>query len=191
MASLTAVARNSQAMYPACRSMNINPFRASHNPAPFNGSIPTRFVSTVDPSTGSMPQHGDTPQNCQFGNLGRNALRGPNFAWSDFYLTKWFPLTEQCEVAFRRTVLQCIQSSEFRTPEHGAGWHSGKAFYSDRIWSAYLHDLSADRITRRRFGRRQHASHDRVSTAPAVLSAISTKKMESEEPKGLESLDAR
>ena len=38
-------------------------------------------------------------KHCQFGNLGRNALRGPDFLWSDFYLTKWFPLTEQCEAA--------------------------------------------------------------------------------------------
>ncbi len=54
---------------------------------------PNAFVSTVDPSTGEC-NGGDTPQNCQFGNLGRNALRGPDFSWSDFYLTKWFPLTE-------------------------------------------------------------------------------------------------
>jgi hypothetical protein len=48
---------------------------------------PDAFVSTVDPSTGAC-YAGDTPQTCQFGNLGRNALRGPDFFWSDFYLTK-------------------------------------------------------------------------------------------------------
>jgi len=63
---------------------------------------PNAFASAVDPSTGkcydpSNPNNPnpDTPRNCEFGNLGRNALRGPNFTWSDFYLTKWFPLTER------------------------------------------------------------------------------------------------
>jgi Carboxypeptidase regulatory-like domain len=58
---------------------------------------PDAFVSTVDPSTGAC-LGGDSPKNCQFGNLGRNALRGPNFIWSDFYLTKWFPLTERVKM---------------------------------------------------------------------------------------------
>ena len=48
---------------------------------------PDAFVSTVDPSTGAC-FGGDSLKNCQFGNLGRNALRGPNFIWSDFYLSK-------------------------------------------------------------------------------------------------------
>ncbi len=64
---------------------------------------PDAFVSAVDPSTGQC-YRGDSPQNCQFGNLGRNALRGPDFLWSDFYLTKWFPLSEhvklRCESQF-------------------------------------------------------------------------------------------
>ena len=60
---------------------------------------PDAFVSTVDPSTGAC-FGGDSPKNCQFGDLGRNALRGPNFAWSDFYLTKWFPLTERVKMRF-------------------------------------------------------------------------------------------
>ena len=59
---------------------------------------PDAFVSAVDPSTGQC-FGGDDPQHCQFGNLGRNALRGPDFFWSDFYLTKWFPVTER--VKFR------------------------------------------------------------------------------------------
>ncbi len=60
---------------------------------------PDAFVSVVDPSTGQC-YGGDSPQNCQFGNLGRNALRGPDFLWSDFYLTKWFPLTEHVKLRF-------------------------------------------------------------------------------------------
>src|SRR5580698_1355505 len=54
---------------------------------------PDAFVSTVDPSTGACAG-GDSAGNCQFGNLGRNALRGPDFIWSDLYLTKWFQLSE-------------------------------------------------------------------------------------------------
>jgi hypothetical protein len=60
---------------------------------------PDAFVSTVDPSTGACAG-GDSPANCQFGTLGRNALRGPDFTWSDFYLTKSFPLTERMTLRF-------------------------------------------------------------------------------------------
>ncbi|MGD0271879.1 MAG: hypothetical protein ABSB14_22630, partial [Candidatus Sulfotelmatobacter sp.] len=60
---------------------------------------PDAFVSAVDPSTGQC-YGGDSPQTCQFGNLGRNALRGADFLWSDFYLTKWFPLTEHVKLRF-------------------------------------------------------------------------------------------
>ena len=92
-----------------------NPIPGVTQPGTVQWLNPDAFVSTVDPSTGAC-LGGDSPKNCQFGNLGRNALRGPNFAWSDFYLTKWFPLTEQCEAAVRRSVLQCIQPSEFWLP---------------------------------------------------------------------------
>jgi len=58
---------------------------------------PDAFVSAVDPSTGACAG-GVNPTNCQFGNLGRNALRGPDFVWSDLYLTKWFQLTERVKM---------------------------------------------------------------------------------------------
>jgi hypothetical protein len=60
---------------------------------------PDAFVSAVDPSTGAC-NGGDGAANCQFGNLGRNALRGPDFTWSDFYLTKWFRLSERLKLRF-------------------------------------------------------------------------------------------
>jgi hypothetical protein len=53
----------------------------------------------VDPRTGAC-FGGDSPKNRQFGNLGGNALRAPNFTWSDFYLSKWFPLTEPLKLRF-------------------------------------------------------------------------------------------
>ncbi len=45
---------------------------------------PNAFIPAVDPSTGACIGE-DSPQNCQFGNLGRNALRGQDFTWSDFF----------------------------------------------------------------------------------------------------------
>jgi len=84
---------------------------------------PDAFVSTVDPSTGkcydpSDPSNPnpDTPKNCQFGNLGRNALRGPNFAWSDFYLTKWFPLNERVKMRFDVQFFNVFNHPNFGLP---------------------------------------------------------------------------
>src|ERR1700724_4202053 len=68
-------------------------------PATVQWLNPDAFVSTVDPSTGACFA-GNSPETCQFGNLGRNALRGPKFTWSDFYLSKLFPLTEQLKLRF-------------------------------------------------------------------------------------------
>jgi hypothetical protein len=76
---------------------------------------PDAFVSTVDPSTGAC-LGGDSPKNCQFGNLGRNALRGPNFTWSDFYLSKWFPLTEQLKLRFDAQFFNVFNHPNFGLP---------------------------------------------------------------------------
>ena len=76
---------------------------------------PDAFVSTVDPSTGAC-LGGDSPTNCQFGNLGRNALRGPNFAWSDFYLTKSFSLTEGVKLRFDTQFFNVFNHPNFALP---------------------------------------------------------------------------
>ena len=76
---------------------------------------PNAFVSTVDPSTGAC-NGGDTPENCQFGNLGRNALRGPQFFWSDFYLTKWFPVTERVKLRFDAQFFNVFNHPNFALP---------------------------------------------------------------------------
>ncbi len=76
---------------------------------------PNAFVSTVDPSTGAC-LGGDSPKNCQFGSLGRNALRGPDFAWSDFYLTKWFPLTERVKLRFDTQFFNVFNHPNFGLP---------------------------------------------------------------------------
>jgi len=93
-----------------------------HNPVPGvtqPGTVqwlnPDAFISTVDPSTGAC-FGGDSPKNCQFGNLGRNALRAPNFVWSDFYLTKWFPLTERVKMRFDTQFFNVFNHPNFAIP---------------------------------------------------------------------------
>jgi hypothetical protein len=76
---------------------------------------PDAFVSTVDPSTGACAG-GDSPSNCQFGTLGRNALRGPDFTWSDFYLTKSFPLTERVNLRFDAQFFNVFNHPNFALP---------------------------------------------------------------------------
>jgi hypothetical protein len=96
--------------------------RYEHNPIPGvtqPGTVqwlnPDAFVSTVDPSTGAC-LGGDSSKNCQFGNLGRNALRGPNFAWSDFYVTKSFSLTERMKLRFDTQFFNVFNHPNFGLP---------------------------------------------------------------------------
>lgn len=93
-----------------------------HNPIPGvtqAGTVqwlnPNAFVSTVDPTTGAC-NGGDNPATCQFGNLGRNALRGPDFAWSDFYLTKWFQLSEHVRLRIDGQCFNLFNHPNFGLP---------------------------------------------------------------------------
>jgi hypothetical protein len=76
---------------------------------------PDAFLSSVDPSTGAC-YGGDSPQTCQFGNLGRNALRGPDFYWNDFYLTKWFKLREQVKLRVEAQFFNLFNHPNFGLP---------------------------------------------------------------------------
>ena len=76
---------------------------------------PNAFVSAVDPSTGACVA-ADNPQNCQFGNLGRNASRGPDFVWSDFYLAKWFALNEKLKLRAEGEFFNIFNHPNFGLP---------------------------------------------------------------------------
>jgi hypothetical protein len=76
---------------------------------------PDAFVSTVDPSTGACVG-ADSAKNCQFGDLGRNALRGPDFLWSDFYLTKWFRLSEHLKLRVEAQAFNVFNHANFALP---------------------------------------------------------------------------
>ena len=104
----------------------------AHNPIPCvtqTGTIqwlnPDAFVSAVEPSTGAC-LGGDTANNCQFGNLGRNALRGPDFAWSDLYLTKWFTLSERLKLRVDGQVFNLFNHPNFGLPVLGYAGVPGK-----------------------------------------------------------------
>ncbi len=92
-----------------------NPIPGITQPGTIQWLNPDAFVSAVDPSTGAC-NGGDSPLNCQFGNLARNALRGPNFVWSDFYLTKWFPVTEHLKLRFDTQFFDVLNHPNFVLP---------------------------------------------------------------------------
>jgi hypothetical protein len=71
---------------------------------------PDAFVSEVDPATGACTG-GDSAVNCQFGNSGRNSVRGPHYTSSDIYITKTIPIHEA--ITFR---LECQMFNAFDHP---------------------------------------------------------------------------
>jgi Carboxypeptidase regulatory-like domain len=92
-----------------------NPIHGITQPGTIQWLNPNAFVSTVDPSTGAC-SGGDSPQTCQFGNSGRNAFRGPDFLWSDFYLTKWFALTERLRLRIEGQFFNVFNHPNFGLP---------------------------------------------------------------------------
>ena len=79
---------------------------------------PDAFISTVDPSTGAC-FGGDGPRTCRFGNLGRNALRGPRFFWSDMYLTKWIRLSDRARLRLDGQFFNLLNHPNFGLPVLG------------------------------------------------------------------------
>ena len=92
-----------------------NPIPGVTQPGTVQWLNPNAFVSAVDPSTGAC-NGGDSSQNCQFGTLGRNSLRGPDFFWSDFYLTKIFPLRERLSLRLEAQVFNVFNHPNFALP---------------------------------------------------------------------------
>lgn len=86
-------------------------------PATIQWLNPDAFVSTVDPSTGAC-NGGNSPQNCRFGDSGRNAFRGPDFFWSDFYLTKWFNLSERLKLRIEGQFFNVFNRVNFGLPSN-------------------------------------------------------------------------
>jgi Carboxypeptidase regulatory-like domain len=81
---------------------------------------PDAFASVVDPTTGDctgvsagMP---DTPALCQFGDAGRNTVRGPHFTDSDVYVSRRFPLREHASLRFDVQMFNAFNHPNFALP---------------------------------------------------------------------------
>lgn len=97
---------------PYCRGCTIS---GVTQPGTIQWLNPAAFVSTVDPSTGACTG-GDSVSNCQFGDTSRNEFRGPNFFWSDFYLTKWFAVNEHVKLRFDTQCFNIFNHPNFALP---------------------------------------------------------------------------
>ena len=105
------------------RCMNTTQSRASRNRARSSGSIRMPLCPPLTPVPG-LAYVATARQNCQFGNLGRNALRGPDFTWSDFYITKLFPLTEHAKLRLEAQFFNLFNHPNFALPSMVSGGHS-------------------------------------------------------------------
>jgi hypothetical protein len=76
---------------------------------------PNAFVSVVDPATGACTG-GDSPENCQFGNTGRNSVRGPHYTNSDIYITKTFRIREGITFRFDTQMFNAFNHPNFALP---------------------------------------------------------------------------
>jgi hypothetical protein len=78
---------------------------------------PEAFASVVDPTTGACTG-GDSVASCQFGDSGRNTLRGPHFTYSDIYLTRRFPLRESVSLRFDTQLFNAFNHANFALPSN-------------------------------------------------------------------------
>ena len=112
---------------------------------------PDAFASAVDPSTGACVG-GDSAANCQFGNSRRNQFRGPEFVLvrhvSDETNPSWRKVVMRLEAQF----FNVFNHPNFGLPSMVLAGVPGKLLNANRIWSADLHDLSADWPARRGLG---------------------------------------
>ncbi|MGB7267159.1 MAG: TonB-dependent receptor, partial [Terracidiphilus sp.] len=76
---------------------------------------PDAFVSAVDPTTGACTG-GDSAGNCQFGDSGRNTVRGPHFTDSDIYLSRRIPLREGASFRFDVQMFNAFNHANFALP---------------------------------------------------------------------------
>jgi hypothetical protein len=78
---------------------------------------PAAFVSVVDPTTGGCTG-GDSVIDCQFGDSGRNTVRGPHFTYSDIYLTKKFAIKNGVSLRFDTQFFNAFNHPNYALPSN-------------------------------------------------------------------------
>jgi hypothetical protein len=99
---------------------NTTPIPGVTPPGAVQWLNPDAFVSSVDPITGAC-RGGDSPATCQFGTLGRNTVRGPQFVWSDIYVTKQIASAKRMTVRAEFQVFNLFNNANFALPTSTAG----------------------------------------------------------------------
>ena len=86
-----------------------------------NPYVQTSTGFFINPAAFALPAPGT------FGNLGRNALKGPRLAQLDLTLVKKFRVTERANVEFRAEIYNILNHANFAVPASrlGAGLPSG------------------------------------------------------------------
>jgi hypothetical protein len=95
----------------------------------------------LNPAAFTIPEPGT------FGNLPRNALRGPNFRQVDFILNKRFPITETVRLEFRTELFNVFNRTNFALPSSalnvglptlgGSGVQPGQAYTQSSAGSTF------------------------------------------------------
>jgi len=85
---------------------------------------PDAFMSVVDPTTGACTG-GDSAASCQFGDSGRNTVRGPHFTDSDIYVTRKFPIREGVSLRFDVQMFNAFNHPNFALPSNVEAGVSG------------------------------------------------------------------
>ena len=128
---------------------------------------PDAFASVVDPSTGACAG-GDSPANCQFGNSGRNNVRGPHFTYSEMYLTKKIPITEHVTFRFDTQFFNVFNHPNFALPSNQAGTPGEPATQTG--FGALTSTISPPTgLLGVGLGRRQLTAHDRLPGQDRIL----------------------
>src|SRR5258707_3714115 len=84
--------------------------------------------------------------------------------------------TDQAES--RGPILQPLQPSKFRSPEHDVSRHSGKTFHTNWLRRAHIHYVSSNWAARSWIGRRQQSPDDCVSGTTRILKPRPTTPLE-------------
>jgi hypothetical protein len=88
------------------------------------GGIPTQPSNFSVPDNQFNPAAFSIPAPGTFGNLGRNALRGPGFAQVDFSVFKNTKLTETTAIQFRAEIFNLFNHPNFADPFSGLNMDS-------------------------------------------------------------------